>query len=90
MVMAAYLFVYDHMRPPEVVPQPVVVETGPVYSYNLIESSITVPANWTDTCLNQEKIVYHMAVHFNAFKNGLTKYSDITLHKISHEWKCIK
>ncbi len=72
------------------VPMPVVIQTGNTYAYSEIYSSITVPLRWQGSCADQSKLVHEVAEHFNAFKNGMQKYSRDRLAAIEKKWVCVE
>ena len=89
MVMAAYGFLwnYTHIK---YTPQPVVIEVGSKYDYNIYENAIYVPSAWNDSCANQTEVVYMMAIHFNAFKNEKHKMTPETMQYIANKWECLQ
>lgn len=94
MVWAAYAFVAAEMHMEHsVVPQPVtiaIMEDG-VYTYNIYEDAIYVPAKWTDECENQRMIVYEMSVHFNNMRSRDTsKLKEQQLQIIKGKWVCLQ
>jgi hypothetical protein len=89
MVWAAFMFVKTEMHQNNT-PLPVVIETGETYAYDTISSSITVSHPWNDSCYNQGQVVYEMAIHFNAFRNGNHKLSNDKLIDIKNKWKCVQ
>lgn len=89
MVYAAYAYVAASMHmESKVVPQPVTVEHGCCYSYNIYEDAIYVPDDWNDKCENQRMIVYEMAVHFNNFLS-YHKFPDSKMKELSAKWVCL-
>lgn len=70
-------------------PPPVIIETGEVYEYKNIESAIYVPSHWEASCYNQEQLVYYMVLHFNNFRNGMTKMKPDTMDTIARKWVCL-
>lgn len=89
MIFAAFAFVGTEVGMLNKVPMPVVIEVGIQYKYDPIEDAIYVPANWSDSCENQTKIIQYMAEHFSNFKNGSNKFTDEKITNIAHKWKCV-
>lgn len=89
MAWAAFMFVATQTGMLHDVPPPMIIETGTKYSYNEIEDALYVPANWTDTCDNQSRVVYYMVRSFNNFRNGKNKLTENKMQEITKKWVCV-
>lgn len=90
MTWAAYMFSRAELHMLHSVPPPVVVERSAVYDYNKIESAIYVPSNWKADCYSEQLVVLEMLNHFNAYRNGNNKLSEVKLDQIASKWVCIE
>ena len=87
--MVVFFYMHDCFQV-QGIPMPVIIETGRVYTYSEIYSSITVPLNWSGDCYSQRMFVKYYAEYYNDQLRGVQKKGKTELMHIENGWKCVE